>query len=1236
LSAAGAITGTPTATGTANFTVQVADSSGTKATKALTLTVDPAALSVTTSSLPNGTVGTSYSQTLTASGGTGGNTWSVTAGALPQGLTLSGAGAITGTPTATGTANFTVQVADSSGTRATKALTISVDPAALSVTTSSLPNGTVGTSYSQTLAASGGTGGNAWSVTAGALPQGLTLSAAGAITGTPTATGAANFTVQVADGSGTRATKALTLTVDPAALSISTSSLPNATVGAGYSQTLSATGGAGGTGSGGNTWSITSGSLPQGLSLSGAGAITGTPTAPGTATFTVQVADSSGTRATKALTLTIDPPTLSVSTASLPNGTVGAAYSQTLAATGGTGGNTWSTTSGSLPQGLSLSGTGAITGTPTATGTANFTVQVADSSGTRATKALTIAVDAAALSISTSSLPNATVGTAYSQTLNATGGTGGYSWTLTSGTLPQGLSLGNSGAITGTPTAAVTANLTFQVSDSAGTRATRTIALTVAAAALAITTSSVPNGTAGAPYSYQLESTGGRGGNVWSVASGALPDGVALNASGRIAGTPRGAGSFAFTVQTSDAAQMTARRDLVLAVLPGISITSTSLPDALGGTRYTATLAATGGLPPYKWALISGSLPTGLTLNATTGAISGTPTLPGRFDFTAQATDAAAIAVARGFSITVGATLQIQTQSSLASGSIGSPYSQPLTATGGNGPYTWAVTEGALPRGLGINQIGTITGTPTQAGAFTVTIEVTDTASTRARGTFNITIVSGLTIATQPVLPAGTVGQSYAITLQGAGGNAPFVWTVTAGALPPGLVFHGDGKLDGTPSGSGDFSFTVQLQDGNAAMARKDFTLRIAGPLTITTGPDLPEGAVRAAYSQPLTGAGGQQPYLWSVTAGAMPPGLTLEGPTGTVSGLPTASGEFRFTVELSDATLIKTQRNFSMVVRPGLTITDNGAVPDATAGTPYNYVVQITGGAAPFTWRIAAGQLPDGLAFDPGTGAVTGIPTSPGTYSFTLEVTDSTGAVAARLYSLGVLYPPLPSITIDNLPDTLTPSQQPRVQLTLSNSYPVALTGRLVLAYKPSAANPVDDPAVQFSTGGRTVTFRIPANGLQAEFPVSLLALQSGTTAGDITVSVENLTAGPTMTAPSPATRTAKLPASAPVMRGIEVTRVAGGFRVQISGVTTTRELVEARVRFIPRPGADLITTDTVVALDSVSKTWFQKTESSPYGGQFVLTLPFSFQGSSDVLDAVAVSLANTSGASAELRGTY
>ncbi len=275
------------------------------------------------------------------------------------------------------------------------------------------------------------------------------------------------------------------------ALSVATRTLPLAFTGSAYSQTLSAVGG-----TAPYSWSVTTGSLPAGLSLDAStGVISGTPSgAPGKSSFTVTATDSASPAATATadLSIMVRPGPLTVTTTSLPDATVGSAYDQTLAASGGTAPYTWSISDGTLPAGLSLdASTGAITGTPSgAPGKSSFTVTATDSVGTSATADLSITVAPGVLAVTTASLPDATVGSAYDQTLAAAGGTGPYTWAVTSGSLPDGLSLdGSTGKITGTPSGTPgKSSFTVTATDNQGTPATASQDLSITVAAAPVTT----------------------------------------------------------------------------------------------------------------------------------------------------------------------------------------------------------------------------------------------------------------------------------------------------------------------------------------------------------------------------------------------------------------------------------------------------------------------------------------------------------------------------------------------------------------------------------------------------------------------------------------------------------------------------------------------------------------------------------------------------------------------------
>ncbi len=372
-------------------------------------------------------------------------------------------------------------------------------------------------------------------------------------------------------------------------------------------------------------------------------------------------------------TTPVSTPPLSITTTSLVGGTVGVPYSVTLTATGGTAPYTWSIASGSLPSSLTVNpATGAIGGTPGAAGTANFTVQVTDSANPAVTTtqalSITVAPDPAPapapLQITTTSpLPSGTLKVTYSVTLAASGGTPPYTWSITSGALPAGLSLNTStGAITGTPTKAVTKSPTIRVTDSATpvvAKTTKVLSITVAASApapLQVTTTSLPSGTQKVAYSATLAASGGKPSYTWSVASGTLPAGLSLS-TGAITGTPTTAGTWSFTIRVTDSASpaATTTQGLSITVAAPLQVTTTSLPSGTQKVAYSATLAASGGKPSYTWSVASGTLPAGLSLS--TGAITGTPTTAGTWSFTLRVTDSAspAATTTQGLSITISA-----------------------------------------------------------------------------------------------------------------------------------------------------------------------------------------------------------------------------------------------------------------------------------------------------------------------------------------------------------------------------------------------------------------------------------------------------------------------------------------------------------------------------------------------------------------------------------------------------
>lgn len=333
-------------------------------------------LGIATAAVPPATVGSAYTFTFAASGGSPPYQWQAS-GTLPGSFTLNASsGVLSGTPDRRGTFNITVQVADGAGASATAgfALTVNVPPLVIA-TDGPLFNGTTGNFYSQVFQASGGTPPYTWSIVAGHAPTGLTFDAgAGALSGTPSAAGTYNLTVRVADSATSAVSKSFNIIIDPPRLTIVNGAiLPGGAAGTAYSQKLSAGGG-----TPPYTWSMP-GTL-AGLTLDGStGVLSGTPPAPGSFVFTVQVKDSAGLTATKSLTLPVNPAQLTIITSTtLPDGKIGVAYAITMAAKGGVPSYSWS--ANGLPEGLKLDPlTGAISGSPQAGGPLVFTVKVTDS-----------------------------------------------------------------------------------------------------------------------------------------------------------------------------------------------------------------------------------------------------------------------------------------------------------------------------------------------------------------------------------------------------------------------------------------------------------------------------------------------------------------------------------------------------------------------------------------------------------------------------------------------------------------------------------------------------------------------------------------------------------------------------------------------------------------------------------------------------------------------------------------
>ncbi len=897
---------------------------------------------------------------------------------------------------------------------------------------------------------------------------------------------------------------------------------------------------------------------------------------------------------------------------------------------------TWSVPPGpntNLPAGFSVSPNGTLSGTTTQYGTFSFPV-TAQGGGFTTTQTFSLVLLEPTVTITTPpALGNAFVGQAYSLNLAAVSNPAGIVWSQASGAvLPPGLTVSSTGVLSGTPT--TVGNYTFlldvQIPNTTITT-NQLFTMSVYAGQATIQTTSLPVIFLQKPYSAMV--TGSPSGITW-VLTGMLPPGITFNsATGAFGGSTiepiATYGTFPIQIQATYPNYLSASRAFTLYVSNGaLTVLQTTLPSAVQGSPYTATVVASGGIPPYQWSIASTST-LGLSIGGLTGIISGTPQTAGNLLVPVILSDSSGASLQVNLNLFVANGLSVTT-TSLPNGIVGSAYSQSLVSGGGQSPYTWALASGSLPPGLALSSAGVISGTPTANGTYHFTVQVTDAGNRTATAALTLsTGVSPLTITTT-ALPNGQLTVPYSQTLAASGGVAPYTWTLISGTLPPGLKLNSNGTITGAPNGAlGISTFAVQATDSSpppALTAQKAFTINIALTLTITSIGPLPVGTVGVPYSQTLDGSGGTPPYVWTITSGALPPGLQLNPTTGVISGTPTATGPNVFSVTLTDSAGLTAGPQQLAITISTVSITSSNAF-SASYNTAFSQTLAATGGTPPYTWSIASGTLPAGLQLS-GSGVISGTPTASGTFSVTLKVTDAAQQTATQALTITVALPPLPQVTIGTI--TATAAKQQQVSLTLGSSFPVALTGTLSVSFQSAVGgNPTEVQFITSSGGSSTAGFSIAAGSATAVFSGAPV-LATGTVAGTITLTATLSAAGVDIT-PTPAPiETITIASSAPVIESVSFSNTGGALTVTVTGYSTTREMVSGQFTFAPVTGSTLSQSAITVQLASAFATWYQSSASNQYGGQFMLTEPFTVSGTAADVASVSVTLTNTQGVSA------
>ncbi len=1088
--------------GTHTITIRATDNCGNAVTDAsFTLTVNCQTINLSPTTVPNGLVGTGYNQTVTASGGTPGYSFSVIAGALPTGLGLATSGSLSGTPSVGGTFNFTIRATDANGCQGTQSYSATINtPPTISVVASSRQQGSPASNSTIANVSDADQAANTLTVTVngsaasatvnGVTVSGLGVSAGGAVMANVVASCAAtnaSFTLAVTDSASASTNATLNVTV--AANSAPALGYGNQAVTLGGSLNVMP-GAASDNGSIAN-FAVQSVAPPltttPAVNSSGVVSITNADP-PGAHTITIRATDNCGATTDASFTLTVSSGSMAGNldpgfgnggkvTTDLP-GTQDLAYAMVIQPDGkivlaGRTGNPGDNISGDFALARYNSD-----GTPDASfGSGGVVSTPIFGSGSDIAYALALQADgklvAAGSSRNSTSIeqfalvrynPNGTLDTGFGTggkviTSRSTGGVARAVVIRPDGKIIIGGTYNQSSCCKNFVLGYFNSNGSLDTSFGTGGFIETDFSQDEAIQALVLQPDGklVAVGHSGSLVTYffalaryngdgSLDVGFGTGGKVLTDISGGTIDqayAAALQPEGKIvvAGyTSNNFGTASFALARYN---------------------GNGSPDAGFGAGGQLTTAFTGGSIAYGVAAQADGkiVAAGYTTNASTGYdfalarynsngsldLTFGPNLSGKVttDFFSVPTNSGGdrayavalqndgkivaagyatstnlvlgdeFALARYEGTTTCASPSINTQPANQTVTIGQSASFSVEATGTGLAYQWRKNSvnisGATASSFTINAAQLA-----DAGSYDVVITGACGSATSQTATLTVNCQS-ITI-NPPAIPGATIGQFYSQSFTQAGGIGAVTFSLT-GTLPPGLGFNAaTATISGTPTQANTFNFSITATDANNCGITGGYQIVVAPCPAITIAPvTLPAGRAGDAYNQTLVASGTAGPYTFSITGGTLPSGMGLSS-DGVLSGTPATFGTFNFTAKATDANGCMGTQNYGLTINPpcGAITIAPATLPGGFTITAYNQTLTASGGAAPYTFTVIVGALPNGVNLS-ASGVLSGTPNATGTFTFTVKATDNNACMGTQVYimvvsSNGLQFFPLPS----------------------------------------------------------------------------------------------------------------------------------------------------------------------------------------------------------------------------------